>query len=162
MKVGMFIGKVKKFGIGWCIPHRMAADNADGVPPPELNRVKIVTIQVGSKECYLLSIKVIQIVSRYTLTTCPLLHGNKKKETDTGLVDSFSTVDSCTQRQDYSNSHLFLEMVICVTNSDRLTTSRHENKTLPVPLLISTVFLKYPLELKKNSVRTEKKNSVIN
>ena len=28
MKVGMFIGKVKKFGIGWCIPHRMAADNA--------------------------------------------------------------------------------------------------------------------------------------
>ena len=28
MKVGRFIGKVKKFGIGWCIPHRMAADNA--------------------------------------------------------------------------------------------------------------------------------------
>ena len=24
MKVGMFIGKFKKFGIGWCIPHRMA------------------------------------------------------------------------------------------------------------------------------------------
>ena len=32
MKVGMFIGKVKKFGIGWCIPHRMAADNAKGGP----------------------------------------------------------------------------------------------------------------------------------
>ena len=30
MKVGMFIGKVKKFGISWCIPHRMAADNAKG------------------------------------------------------------------------------------------------------------------------------------
>ena len=30
MKVGMFIGKVKKFGIGWCIHHRMAADNAEG------------------------------------------------------------------------------------------------------------------------------------
>ena len=30
MKVGMFIGKVKKYGIGWCIPHRMAADNAEG------------------------------------------------------------------------------------------------------------------------------------
>ena len=29
----MFIGKVKKFGIGWCIPNRMAADNAS-------NRVK--------------------------------------------------------------------------------------------------------------------------
>ena len=27
MKVGMFIGKVKKFGISWCIPHRMTADN---------------------------------------------------------------------------------------------------------------------------------------
>ena len=27
MKVGMLIGKVKKFGIGWCIPNRMAADN---------------------------------------------------------------------------------------------------------------------------------------
>ena len=38
MKVGMFIGKVKKYGIGWCIPHRMAADNAEGgsgqTPPP--------------------------------------------------------------------------------------------------------------------------------
>ena len=30
MKVGMFIGKDKKFGIGWYIPHRMAADNAKG------------------------------------------------------------------------------------------------------------------------------------
>ena len=30
MKVGMFIGKVKKFGISRCIPHRMAADNAKG------------------------------------------------------------------------------------------------------------------------------------
>ena len=30
MKVGMSIGKVKKFGIGWCIPHRVAADNAKG------------------------------------------------------------------------------------------------------------------------------------
>ena len=45
MKVGMFIGKVKKFGIGWCIPHRMAADNAEGgsglTPPPALYRVKM-------------------------------------------------------------------------------------------------------------------------
>ena len=30
MKVGMLIGKVKKFEIGWCIPHRVAADNAEG------------------------------------------------------------------------------------------------------------------------------------
>ena len=30
MKVGLFVGKVKKFGISWCIPHRMAADNAKG------------------------------------------------------------------------------------------------------------------------------------
>ena len=30
MKVGIKIGKVKKFGIGWCILHRMAADNAKG------------------------------------------------------------------------------------------------------------------------------------
>ena len=28
MEVGMELGKVKKFGIGWCIPHRMAADDA--------------------------------------------------------------------------------------------------------------------------------------
>ena len=38
MKVGIKLGKVKKFGIGWCIPHRMAADNAEGgsvrTPPP--------------------------------------------------------------------------------------------------------------------------------
>ena len=44
MKVRMFIGKVKKFGIGWCIPYRMAADNAEGwscqTPPPAPYRVK--------------------------------------------------------------------------------------------------------------------------
>ena len=38
MKVGMYLGKkVEKFGIGWCIPHRMVADNAEGDlarPPP--------------------------------------------------------------------------------------------------------------------------------
>ena len=28
MKVGIKLGKVKKFGIGWCIPHRVVADNA--------------------------------------------------------------------------------------------------------------------------------------
>ena len=38
MKVGIELGKVKKFGIGWCIPHRMAADNA-----PASNRVKEVS-----------------------------------------------------------------------------------------------------------------------
>ena len=30
MKVGIKLGKVKKFGIGWCIPHRVVADNAEG------------------------------------------------------------------------------------------------------------------------------------
>ena len=30
MKVGMELGKVKKFGIGWCIRNRMAADNTKG------------------------------------------------------------------------------------------------------------------------------------
>ena len=34
MKVGIKLGKVKKFGIGWC-PHRMAADN-----PPHLIGLK--------------------------------------------------------------------------------------------------------------------------
>ena len=38
MKVGIKLGKVKKFGIGWCIPHRVVADNAEGgfvrTPPP--------------------------------------------------------------------------------------------------------------------------------
>ena len=29
MKVGIKLGKVKKFGFGWCIPHRMAAENAE-------------------------------------------------------------------------------------------------------------------------------------
>ena len=33
MKVGIKLGKVKKFGIGWCIPHRVVADNAEGGPP---------------------------------------------------------------------------------------------------------------------------------
>ena len=40
MKVGIKLGKVKKFGIGWCIPHRMVADNAEGgsgqTPPPRI------------------------------------------------------------------------------------------------------------------------------
>ena len=44
MKVGIKLGKVKKFGIGWCIHHRMAADNAEGgsgqTPPPGGKRVK--------------------------------------------------------------------------------------------------------------------------
>ena len=31
MKVGIKFGKVKKFGIGWCIPHRVVVDNAEGV-----------------------------------------------------------------------------------------------------------------------------------
>jgi hypothetical protein len=39
MKVGIKLGKVKKFGIGWCIPHRVVADNAKGgscePPPPQ-------------------------------------------------------------------------------------------------------------------------------
>ena len=39
MKVGMKLGKVEKFGIGWCIPHRVVADNAEGGLS---NRVKIV------------------------------------------------------------------------------------------------------------------------
>ena len=44
MKVGIKLGKVKKFGIGWCIPHRMAADNAEGGSvrtPPTWYRVKV-------------------------------------------------------------------------------------------------------------------------
>jgi hypothetical protein len=44
MKVGIKLGKVKKFGIGWCIHHRMAADNAKGgsgqTHPPAWYRVK--------------------------------------------------------------------------------------------------------------------------
>ena len=44
MKVGIKFRKVKKFGIGWCILHRMAADNAKGgsvrTPPPIWYRVK--------------------------------------------------------------------------------------------------------------------------
>ena len=30
MKVGIKLGKVKKFGIGWCIPLRGVADNTKG------------------------------------------------------------------------------------------------------------------------------------
>ena len=50
MKVGMFIGKVKKFGIGWCIPHRMAADNAEGgfVQPPPLHLIGLIQSGLNS------------------------------------------------------------------------------------------------------------------
>ena len=38
MKVGIKLVKVKKFGICWCIPHRVVADNSKGgfvrTPPP--------------------------------------------------------------------------------------------------------------------------------
>ena len=39
MKVGIKLVKVKKFGIGWCSPHRVVAENAKGgfvrpLPPP--------------------------------------------------------------------------------------------------------------------------------
>ena len=54
MKVGIKLGKVKKFGIGWCIPHRMAADNAKGGvradPPPTWYRVKILPRESASKQ----------------------------------------------------------------------------------------------------------------
>ena len=30
MKVGIKLGKVKKIGIGWCIPLRVVADNTEG------------------------------------------------------------------------------------------------------------------------------------
>ena len=30
MKVGIKLVKVMKFGIGWCIPHRVVADNTEG------------------------------------------------------------------------------------------------------------------------------------
>ena len=45
-------------------------------------------------------------------------------------------------------------MVICVTDSDRLTTSRHENKTLPVDYNDSIVFLEneWPYQLAKRYV----------
>ena len=42
MKVGIKLGKVKKFGIGWCIPHRVVADNAS-------NRVKVQQIGYFSR-----------------------------------------------------------------------------------------------------------------
>ena len=44
MKVGIKLGKVKKFRIGWCIPHRMAADNAEGRSgqTPASNRVNLL------------------------------------------------------------------------------------------------------------------------
>ena len=45
MKVGIKLGKVKKFGIGWCIPHRMAADKA----PPAWNRVNTREFMVNRK-----------------------------------------------------------------------------------------------------------------
>ena len=53
MKVGIQLEKVKKFGIGWCINHRMAADNAEGGlarPPPASNRVKMLSSVSGT--CY--------------------------------------------------------------------------------------------------------------
>ena len=38
MKVGIKLGKVKKFGVGWCIPHRMAVGKTEGggVWPPRI------------------------------------------------------------------------------------------------------------------------------
>ncbi len=43
MKVGIKLGKVKKFGIGWCIHQRMAADNAIGLKArmANQNRIKV-------------------------------------------------------------------------------------------------------------------------
>ena len=44
MKVGIKFRKVKQFGIGWCIPHRVVGDNAKGgfvqPLPPAPYRVK--------------------------------------------------------------------------------------------------------------------------
>ena len=52
MKVGIKLGKVKKFGIGWCIHHRMAADNAEGglarPPPPPPGGLGLKQLQYAS------------------------------------------------------------------------------------------------------------------
>ena len=48
MKVGLFIGKVEKFGISWCFPHRMAVDNAkggSGQAPPPLGHIGLISHQ---------------------------------------------------------------------------------------------------------------------
>ena len=56
MKVGMFIGKVKEFGISWCIPHRMAADNAKGgsahTPPLIGLMIKQNNLEYGRTQCF--------------------------------------------------------------------------------------------------------------
>ena len=55
MTVGIKFGKVKKLGIGWCIHHRMAADNAEGgsvlTPPPIWYRVNKIKYrhEIGTK-----------------------------------------------------------------------------------------------------------------
>ena len=58
MKVGIKFGKVKKFGIGWCILHRMAADNAKGgsvrTPPPYgIGLIRIVLVRSKLHTTYL-------------------------------------------------------------------------------------------------------------
>ena len=49
MKVGIKLVKVKKFGIGWCIPHRVVADNAKvgfvRTPSPHLIGLRQSTIK---------------------------------------------------------------------------------------------------------------------
>ena len=44
MKVGIELGGVNKFGISWCIPHRMAVDNAHGLRTPNDLKAKIKEI----------------------------------------------------------------------------------------------------------------------
>ena len=68
MKVGIKLVKVKKFGIGWSIPHRVVADNSEGgfvrLPPPSSNRVKGNHVSGAGPIQMLFYLKIIQ-------THCP-------------------------------------------------------------------------------------------
>ena len=56
MKVGIKLVKVKKFGIVWCIPHRMGADNAEvgsGQTPPPPGLIGLRHEYYCSNYCFL-------------------------------------------------------------------------------------------------------------
>ena len=53
MKVQMELGKVKTFGIDWCIPHRIVTDNAEGEGGQaggnrRLKKIKLIKINAKS------------------------------------------------------------------------------------------------------------------
>ena len=94
------------------------------------------------------------------MSNLPIFYCNRKKGRDKmnfGLR-CYSSSGACSRITWYLEG---LSATFMAYKKLRQFDTSFVRRTYSDPLLISTGFLKYPLELKKNSVRAEKKNQLV-